>query len=100
LEHRVEILEAERAIARTMYLYTEACDRSKDPDRLSSLFSEDAIREGKGNFAEFGQTIGRPAIRQMFVENPTILPFTAHYLANPVIGVSMDVRSGWGQWPS
>lgn len=98
LEHRLELLEAERAIARTMYHYIEACDRLKDPDRISSLFCEDAIWEGKGNFAEFGQTIGRPAIRQMFVDNPTILPFTAHYLTNPVIGVSMDLRSGWGQW--
>lgn len=81
-----------------MYHYIEACDRSKDADRISSFFTEDAVWEGRGNFAEFGQTRGRRAIRDMFVENPAILPFTVHYLTNPVIGLSMDLRTGWGKW--
>jgi hypothetical protein len=98
LEYRLDHVEAERAIARTMYHYIEACDRSKDAGRISSLFTEDAVWEGRGNFAEFGQAKGRTAIREMFVENPEILPFTAHYLTNPVIGVSMDQHTGWGQW--
>ena len=34
----------------------------------------------------------------MFVENPIMLPFTAHYLTNPVIGLSMDRTHGWGKW--
>lgn len=98
LEHRLDHVDAERAIARTMYHYIDACDRTKDSDRISGLFTEDGIWEGRGNFAEFGQTSGRTAIRDMFVENPNVLPFTAHYLTNPVIGVSMDLRTGWGTW--
>src|SRR5215471_3922253 len=98
IEHRLEHVDAERAIARTMYHYIEACDQSKDAERISSLFTEDAVWEGRGNFAEFGRTCGRAAIRDMFVENPKILPFTVHYLTNPLIGVSMDLRTGWGKW--
>jgi hypothetical protein len=83
-----------------MYHYIDACDRVKDAGRISGLFAEDAIWEGRGNFAEFGQARGRAAIREMFLDNPRILPFTAHYLTNPVIGVAMDLRSGWGKWHS
>jgi hypothetical protein len=34
----------------------------------------------------------------MFVENPIMLPFTAHFLTNPHIGLSMDGTRGWGKW--
>jgi len=98
IEHRLDHVEARRAIAQTMYHYIDACDRTKDAERISGLFTDDAVWEGRGNFAEFGETSGRAAIREMFTENPKMLPFTAHYLTNPVIGVSMDLRSGWGKW--
>lgn len=98
LERKLDHVDAERAIGRTMYQYIDACDRVKDAGRISGLFTEGAIWEGRGNFSEFGQAKGREAIREMFLDNPRILPFTAHYLTNPVIGVSMDLRSGWGKW--
>ena len=98
LEGRLERLESQRAIAHVMYRYIYACDELKDADRISGLFTDDAIWEGQGHFSEFGKTVGREAIREMFVENPTMLPFTAHFLANPVIGLSQDGRRGWGQW--
>ena len=98
IHRRLDRIEAERAIAHTMYRYIDACDHSKDASRISSFFTEDAVWEGRGHFSEFGSTIGREAIRQMFVENPKILPFTAHFLANPVIGLSQDGDRGWGEW--
>jgi hypothetical protein len=98
LETRLQRLEAQRAIAHVMYRYIYACDELKDADRISSLFSEDAVWEGQGHFAEFGKTVGRAAIREMFVENPQVLPFTAHFLTNPVIGMSQSGRRAWGQW--
>lgn len=97
-DQRIERLEAERAIAQTMYYYVDACDRLKQAERISSFFTEDGVWEGCGNFSEFGQTRGRDAIREMFIENPKILPFTCHYLCNPIIGVSMDMQNGWGRW--
>ena len=96
VQARLDRLESERRIAHVMYRYIHACDELKDADVISSLFTEDAIWEGKGRFSEFGQTIGQEAIHEMFVENPIMLPFTAHFLTNPVIGLSMDGTRGWG----
>jgi ketosteroid isomerase-like protein len=98
VEERLDRADSQRAIAHLMYRYIYACDELKDADRIAELFTEDAVWEGQGNFAEFGSTVGRDAIREMFVENPTMLPFTAHFLTNPVIGLSMDGEKGWGQW--
>ena len=98
VQARLERYDSERQIAHVMYRYIHACDEVKDAEVISSLFTEDAVWEGKGRFSEFGLTIGRDAIREMFVENPTMLPFTAHFLTNPIIGLSMDGTSGWGKW--
>jgi hypothetical protein len=98
VQARLDRLEAERQIAHVMYRYVHACDEIKDAETIASFFTEDAVWEGRGRFEEFGATVGREAIREMFVENPTILPFTAHFLANPVIGLSQEGRDGWGQW--
>lgn len=98
LAARIDRIEAERAIAHLMYGYIYACDELKDADRIASLFTDDVVWEGRGNFAEVGSTIGRDAIHEMFVENPTMLPFTAHFLANPIVEVGDDMVTGTGQW--
>ncbi len=98
MEQRLTKLESERSISHLMYRYAYACDELKDADRIASFFTADAMWEGQGNFAEVGTTTGRDAIRDMFVDNPTMLPFTAHFLTNPIIGVSLDGEKGWGQW--
>lgn len=98
VQARLDRLEAERRIAHVMYRYIHACDELKDAETIAALFTEDAVWEGQGRFAEFGSTVGREAIREMFVENPTILPFTAHFLTNPVIVLSQEGSDGWGQW--
>lgn len=98
IEERLDRLQSERAVAQLMYRYVHACDELKDADRIASFFTKDAVWEGQGNFAEFGATSGRDAIREMFVENPTILPFTAHFLTNADIEISPDVHQAWGRW--
>ena len=98
LRRDLQDLRDERAITHTMYRYLKACDIAKDADLISSYFADDAVWEGKGNFAEFGVTRGREAIRAMFLDNPQILPFTAHFVANPIVVLSLDRRSAWGEW--
>jgi SnoaL-like domain len=98
IQVRLDRLEAERRIAHVMYRYVHACDALKDAEIIASFFTEDAVWEGRGRFAEFGSTVGREAIREMFANNPTILPFTAHFLTNPVIVLSQDGEHGWGEW--
>ena len=94
----VQDLRDERAIAHLMYRYVRACDETKDAARIASYFTDDAVWEGQGNFAEFGATRGREAIQRMFVENPQILPMTAHFVTNAVITLSLDRQSGCGEW--
>lgn len=98
LRQRVERQDAITRIEHLMYRYIHACDVVKSADLIASMFTEDAKWEGQGHFAEFGVTAGRAAIHQMFVDNPTMLPFTAHFLTNATVGVSQDLTSGWGTW--
>jgi len=98
LRQIVQVLHDERAIAHLMYRYLRACDETKDAEVIASYFTEDAVWEGQGNFAEFGATRGRAAIQQMFVKNPQILPMTAHFVTNPVITLSLHRQSAWGEW--
>src|SRR5262245_49498924 len=98
LRRDVDRLRDERSIAHVMYRYLKACDVLKDPDLIASYFTVDAVWEGLGHFAEFGVTRGRDAIRAMFVDNPTILPFTAHFVTNPVIVIGLNPREAWGEW--
>jgi ketosteroid isomerase-like protein len=98
VEHRLDRIDSERSITRLMYRYIYACDELKDAAAIAECFTEDAVWEGRGNFDEFGATVGRAAIHEMFVENPKMLPFTAHFLTNPVVGLSQDGLKGWGQW--
>ena len=86
------------AIAHTMYRYVYACDELKDANRIASFFTETADMGGPGSFPEFGSTVGRDAIRQMFVENPKILPFTAHSWPIRSSVLSQDGQRGWGEW--
>lgn len=98
LRGHLEDLRAERAIAHCMYRYLKACDVAKDADIVASYFTHDAVWEGQGNFSEFGRTEGRDAIREMFVTNPEILPFTAHFVTNAVIVLGLDRSTAWGEW--
>lgn len=98
LRARVDHHDAITRIEHLMYRYIHACDVAKNADLIASMFTEDAKWEGQGNFAEFGVTEGRAAIREMFVDNPRMLPFTAHFLSNATVGVSPDLTTGWGSW--
>jgi ketosteroid isomerase-like protein len=98
IEARLDRVDDERAVAQRMYDYIHACDEIKDARAVANCFTEDAIWEGQGNFDEFGQTIGREAIHAMFVDNPRMLPFTAHFLTNPVVKVAADGLTAWGRW--
>jgi hypothetical protein len=101
VERRVAELEPladERDIAQLMHRYIEACDHVRQAPYTASMFTEDAIWEGTNRYAEFGVTTGRAAIEAMFVDTPELLPFTAHWLTNPVVTVAADRRSAVGTW--
>jgi ketosteroid isomerase-like protein len=98
LESRLATVEDERAIERLMYEYIHACDELKDPARIASFFTDDAIWEGQENFAEFGSTHTSVGVYEMFRGNPVMLPFTAHYLSNDHVEIHVDGDRAQGRW--
>ena len=97
MERRLERIEAERAIERLMHDYVHAIDVIKDADLTAGFFSPDAVWEGRGSLTEF-KAEGLDEIREMFRGNPSMLPFTAHFLTNPVVDVSVDGAEARGRW--
>lgn len=98
LEAVVGALRDEREIAGLMADYIEACDHVHDPALIASYFTEDAVWEGTGRYAEWGISEGRPAIHDQFAGTPDVLPFTVHWLANPRIEVAADRATARGRW--
>lgn len=97
MERRLERIEAERAIERLMHRYVHAIDVIKDAEVTAGFFATDAVWEGRGNLAAF-RAEGLEEIREMFRGNPSMLPFTAHFLTNPVVDVSADCTEARGRW--
>ena len=99
---RLTALENEKSVRECMNRYMQLCDSlgvGFDLDTLTSLFSEDAIWEGKGNrYAKtFGRYEGRAAIAGMF-EKYTVAPahfaLNVHLLGNEVITVNGSRATG------
>ncbi|MCU1452801.1 MAG: hypothetical protein JWN46_947, partial [Acidimicrobiales bacterium] len=98
LEAQVGALLDEREIAGLMYRYIEACDHIHDPDLIAGFFTDDAVWEGAGRYAEWGTSRGRAAIRAQFADTPDVLPFTVHWLTNPRVDVGPDRATATGRW--
>ena len=104
LADRVSVLESEKAISAVMHQYMRLCDQLTvgfDLAPLLSLFTEDAVWEGKGEKYEktFGRIEGRQAIEKMFVKYtrpPAHFALNIHFLSNELIKV--QGVQGQGQW--
>ena len=102
LRTRVVQLEAEKGIRQCMNRYMYLCDILNvgfPIETLMSLFTEDAVWEGKGNrYAKtFGRYEGRDEIQAMFAkytEAPAHFLLNVHFLANELIDVEDDSAAG------
>jgi hypothetical protein len=90
IEKRLNALEGVEAIKRLKARYSAYCDDNYNPDKLATLFAEDAVWDG----GDFGRHEGREAIRQFFSGAPEALPFAVHMVMNPVIEVDGDTAKG------
>ncbi len=97
LARRIERLESEKEISKLNFKYVWLADVPKDADAIAACFTEDAIWEGVGEFDEYLST-GREEIRQLFLDVPNQLPFTAHFVTNEVIDIAPDGNRAHGQW--
>jgi hypothetical protein len=90
IEKRLNALEGVEAIKRLKARYSAYCDDNYNPDKLATLFAEDAVWDG----GDFGRHAGREAIRQFFSGAPEALPFAVHMVMNPIIEVDGDRAKG------
>jgi len=101
---RLEALEREGAVRACMNRYMQLCDVlgvGFELETLTSLFTEDAVWEGKGTryAASFGRYEGRSNIASMFAKytiEPAHFALNIHLLGNEMIVV--DGERGKGSW--
>ena len=98
LERRITRLEDIEAIKQLKALYCEICDDMHNPDRIASVFAEDAIWESD----DFGKAEGHEAIRELFHGFQEMFSFSQHNIMNPRIEVDGNRATGiWyimGPW--
>jgi hypothetical protein len=99
---RLEILEAESAVRRTLARYFQYCDDLGPHTPLHSLgelFTDNALWEGKGRYeSAFGRYVGRDAIVNMIGSycTPPHFAMTAHFTSSESIFV--DGAIALGEW--
>lgn len=84
LAQRITRLEDIEAIKQLKARYCSICDDDHNPERITSVFSEDAIWEGKG----IGRAEGHAAIRELFVGFQKSISYSQHMVMNPIIDVN------------
>jgi ketosteroid isomerase-like protein len=84
---RIEDLEA---IKQLKALYCEICDDDHDPQRITTIFTEDGIWEGKG----IATAQGHAEIRALFEDFQKSISFSQHMTMNPRITVTGDQATG------
>ncbi len=90
LEARIARLEAIEEIRRLKSLYCAYCDDNYNPDKLATLFTEDAVWQAPHR----GRLEGRPAIHRFFAGISQKIRFAAHLVMNDIIEVEGDRATG------
>jgi len=92
LEQRIGRLEDLEAIKQLKARYCEICDDDHNPDRITSVFSQDAVWEGRG----IGRAQGHAEIRELFEGFQKLMSYSQHMVMNPIIEVDGDhARGTW-----
>jgi hypothetical protein len=89
---RIEDLEA---IKQLKALYCEICDDGHDPERIVTIFTADAIWEGRG----IGRAQGHAEIKALFAGFREAISYSQHMVMNPRISIAGDRAHGtWYFW--
>ena len=92
LERRITALEDLEAIKQLKARYCQICDDDHNPDRITSIFAEDGVWEGRG----IGKAQGHAEIRSLFEGFQKVISYSQHMVMNPVIEVDGDrARGTW-----
>ena len=90
LAARLTRLEDIEAIKQLKARYCEICDDDHNPDRITDVFCEDGIWEGRG----IGKAEGHAAIRELFIGFQKMMSFSQHMVMNPIIEIYGDRAHG------
>ncbi|MFP6656288.1 MAG: nuclear transport factor 2 family protein [Myxococcota bacterium] len=90
LEQRMTRMEDLEAVKQLKALYCEICDDDHDPNRITSIFTEDGIWDGSG----MGKAQGHAEIRGLFEGFQKQVRFSQHMVMNPVIEIDGDRAHG------
>jgi len=94
LQQKVDTVADIEAIKTLKARYCYFCDSHYDPEGIASLFTDDGVWDGGG---DFGRYQGREAIRDFFRDTaPKMFAFAMHLVMNPVIEVNGS--SAVGKW--
>ena len=83
LERRITCIEDIEAIKQLKARYCEICDDDHNPDRITSIFTEDGIWEGRG----IATARGHKEIRELFQTFQKTISFAQHMVLNPIIEI-------------
>lgn len=90
LEKRITRLEDLESIKQLKARYCEICDDDHNPERIVSVFSPDAVWEGRG----IGRAEGHAAIRTLFQNFQKSISYSQHMVVNPIIAIDGETATG------
>ena len=95
LEKMVQRLTDIEDIKQLKARYAAACDDDYNVEKLSPLFTEDAVWDG----GILGYADGHAAICEFFANSANLVPFAVHQISNPLIEIDGDKATGeWYLW--
>ena len=86
LTERITQIEDLEAIKQLKALYCEICDDGHDPERIVTIFTQDAIWEGRG----IGKACGHEEIKALFRGFRDSISYSQHMVMNPRITIDQD----------
>jgi hypothetical protein len=92
LEKRITRLEDLESIKQLKSRYCEICDDNHDSERITSIFTDDGVWEGKG----IGKAQGHAEIKALFENFQKTISYSQHMVLNPIIEV--DGTTATGVW--
>ena len=90
LESRIQRLEDIEDIKRLKALYCDICDDNHNVSRITEIFTEDGIWEGRG----IGTAKGHEQIVELFSGFQQAISFSQHMVQNPLIEIAGDTATG------
>ena len=92
LEKRITRLEDLESIKQLKARYCEICDDNHDSERITSIFTDNGIWEGRG----IGKAQGHAEIKALFENFQKRISYSQHMVLNPIIEV--DGTTATGVW--